>query len=160
VPRVLCCVYGEDGAPDAFELGEEGGEAFALDFDGDAGRLEVRGECILLQRQHGTAIVSPFTGWWRDPTGECGTIVCESLPGRLAAAWALGEWRITVAERVDDGRYTGDWLAFRGGQALGRPHRAPQHESQGHASFTVTPAANLVVRLPDGRLRSFEPVQS
>jgi SAM-dependent methyltransferase len=160
VPRVLCCAYGEDGAPDAFELGEEGGEAFALDFDGDAGRLEVRGERILLQRQHGTAIVSPFTGWWRDPTGECGTIVCESLPGRLAAAWALGEWRITVAERVDDGRYTGDWLAFRGGQALGRPHRAPQHESQGHASFTVTPAANLVVRLPDGRLRSFEPVQS
>jgi SAM-dependent methyltransferase len=160
VPRVLCCVYGEDGAPSAFELGEAGGEAFELAFYGDAITLELRGQSIALQRQYEAAAASPFTGWWRDPTGECGTIVCESLPGRLAAAWALGEWRITVAERLDDGTYAGDWLAFRDGQALGQPHRAPRHESQGRASFALTPAANLVVRLPGGGLRSFEPVQS
>ena len=121
--------------------------------------IEWAGTTIELAPQHAD---SP--GWRSDGDPAIGGywIADADHPGVAAAIEALGSrifvaallpdgWCMSVATRRSAETFAGEWLEFRGGQALGAAYRAPQAPlARGDARFMRVETGRLVVQLPGG----------
>ena len=102
---------------------------------------------------------APESGWWwyAQESGRGFSIEFQSdalfATGYMYAANGLPIWYVTTGRMTTPRSYTGTWLEFRGGQAMGAPYQPNQRVSPdpGPVSFEFSDARNGTVTLPDGR---------
>jgi hypothetical protein len=101
---------------------------------------------------------APQSGWWWNAS-ESGRGFALEFQGDaiFGAAFLYAEngdptWYIVSGQMQTPTRYAGSWIAFRDGQAMGAPYRAPVRVADpGTAVFEFSDATHGTLVLPDGR---------
>jgi len=109
-------------------------------------------------------IVPPQSGapesgwWWYDRESGRGFALEFQGDALFAAGFLYGAdgrptWYVTGGRMETPRRYAGRWLAFRDGQAIGAPYRAPTavEPGPGEVRLEFSDARHATLTLPDGR---------
>ena len=102
---------------------------------------------------------APEAGWWWNASEGGRGFALEVqgdhifMGGFMYDSLGLPTWYVTGGKMSSASSYEGSWLAYRGGQAIGQPYKAPSlvPVPLSTVRLSFSDARNAVLTLPDGR---------